>query len=353
MAASTSGVMVPSTTTSTGVPEPAGLPAVGQRGDAGEAGVEAEPERSEHEQHEAAGGEAEPGALHDRAADAIPHAAMLLGVGRGLAHSQAIDVVAQQGQDRRQQCECREHGRDDHTDGADAERDEDRGRHEEHRRERQHHDEAGEEDRAAGRAARALDGVHLLVAALALLAVARDDEERVIDAHCQADHGDHVGDEERQLQQLADERGQAEGHDDGRDGQQDGHDGGHHRAEDDDEDDEGDGDADAFATLERLLREVGEVVVERAVTEGADGEALRHAHLIDDRVHLARDLLQDAERLGLDDDGQEGGSAVLGDGAALGQVAAHEDRIGLTDERAQGLLQLPDVGGVLGVGDRA
>ena len=59
---------------------------------------------------------------------------------------------------------------------------------------------AAEEHRPARRRPGRRDRVELLAPALALLAVAGDDEERVVDAERQAHAGEHVHDEHRELE---------------------------------------------------------------------------------------------------------------------------------------------------------
>jgi hypothetical protein len=83
----------------------------------------------------------------------------------------------------------------------------------------------------------------------AFLAIARDDEQRVVDARRQAHHADHVDGEHRDVEGLPDQGG--ERHRD-RDGDQAEHDGQarrHDGAEHDEQDDESDGHADALAAL--------------------------------------------------------------------------------------------------------
>ena len=149
------------------------------------------------------------------------NAATAIRVRRAPAHAQPFDVVAQERQHRGQEGRAATTAEEHDRDGAQAQRNEDRGRHEQERRERQHDDEAGEEDRSTGGAPSAFKGVDLVPAAQLLLAIARDDEEGVVDADGQADHGDHVGHEERQLHDLADDGGQAEGDEDGHDPEDD------------------------------------------------------------------------------------------------------------------------------------
>ncbi len=72
----------------------------------------------------------------------------------------------------------------------------------------------------------------------ALLAEARDHEQRVVDPDRQPHHHQHVDDDEVQDERLADERGDRQRHDDAGDRHRDRHDRGRHAAEDDDEHDQ-------------------------------------------------------------------------------------------------------------------
>ena len=72
----------------------------------------------------------------------------------------------------------------------------------------------------------------------ALLAIARDDEERVVDTEREAHAGEHVHDEHRELELLGDESGQAERHDDREHRHQERHQPGDDPAEDEQQDDQ-------------------------------------------------------------------------------------------------------------------
>ena len=119
----------------------------------------------------------------------------------------------------------------------------------------------------------ARDRVELLAAAAALLAVAGDDEERVVDPEREAHPGEHVHDEDRELERLREERGEPQRDDDRDDRHQQRDEPGDDRAEHEQEDDQRRGQAELeLALLEILLREQVEVVVERLVAGDRDRE---------------------------------------------------------------------------------
>ena len=85
-----------------------------------------------------------------------------------------------------------------------------------------------------------------------LLAVAGDDEQHVVDADREAHHRDHVRHEERQLEDLADERGQRQRDDDRDARQHQRQQGRDERAEHDQQDHERDRDADRLAASDEV-----------------------------------------------------------------------------------------------------
>ena len=84
----------------------------------------------------------------------------------------------------------------------------DRVGHEQHPEQRDHERHAAEEHRAARRGAGRAIASSLSRPARALLAVAREDEQRVVDPEREAHSREHVHDEDRELERLADERRQ-------------------------------------------------------------------------------------------------------------------------------------------------
>ena len=122
---------------------------------------------------------------------------------------QRVHPVAEQAQHSGQQRQRREHRDDADEDRAEREAPQDRVGHQEHPEHREHERDAAEENGPArGRSGRH-DRVDLLQPAHALLPVAREDEERVVDPEGEAHRRDHVHDEERDLERLADERRQS------------------------------------------------------------------------------------------------------------------------------------------------
>ena len=171
---------------------------------------------------------------------------------------------------------------DDDQDGAGAERAEDRVRHQDQAEQGEDDGHAGEEDRAGGGAAGELDRVELGPAAPPLLAVALDDEEGVVDADREADHRDHVGDEEREVEEDAQDGGQAEGDEDADDRQGQRQDRRQQGGEDDDQDEEGDHPADRLAGGQVLLGDGVELFVDADRPDREDREAVA-ALLLDRR----------------------------------------------------------------------
>ena len=96
-----------------------------------------------------------------------------------------------------------------------------------------------------------------------LLAVARDDEQHVVDADREAHHRDHVRHEERQLVGLADERGQRERDHDRDDREPDRQERRDERPEDQQQHDQRDRDADRLTLGKVGLRGLVDVVRDR------------------------------------------------------------------------------------------
>ena len=106
-----------------------------------------------------------------------------------------------------------------------------------------------------------------------LLAIARDDEQRVVDPERETHAREHVHDEDRELELLGEDRREPERDDDRDDRHQQRDQPGDDRAEDEEQDDQGSGEPELkLALLEILLREEVEVVVERPVSGDRDVE---------------------------------------------------------------------------------
>jgi hypothetical protein len=202
--------------------------------------------------------------------------------------AERVDPVAEEPEQCGQERQRREHGDDPDEDGARCEALHDRAGDEQHPEHGDHERRAAEEDGAARGRPRSRDRVELVAGMTTLFAVARDDEERVVDAECEAHAGEHVHDEDRQPELLRQERRQAQRHDDRDERHQQRHDSCHHGPENEDEDDQSGREAELeLARLEVVLRELVEVVVERVGTGDRDGEARVGVSAIDDRHHLA------------------------------------------------------------------
>ena len=100
--------------------------------------------------------------------------------------SERVDPVAEQAQHSGQQRQRREHRDDADEDRAEREAAQDRVGHEEHPEHREHEGDPAEEDGPARRRSGRDDRVDLLQPARALLPVAREDEERVVDPEGEA-----------------------------------------------------------------------------------------------------------------------------------------------------------------------
>jgi hypothetical protein len=176
--------------------------------------------------------------------------------------AQGVDAVADRSEQRREEREGREHGHDADEDRAGCQALHDRARHEQHAEHGDDEGRAAEQHRAARGRARDSDRVELRLAFAALLAVPRDDEERVVDAEGEPHAREHVHDEHGEAERLRQHRRQPERDDDGHDRHEDRHEAGHDGAEDEQQDDEGCRQAELqLAGLQVVLREVIEVVV--------------------------------------------------------------------------------------------
>ena len=168
------------------------------------------------------------------------------------------------------------------------------------------------EDGAAGCGAGGADGVLLLEAAVPLLPVAGDDEQRVVDADGQADHRDDVGDEEGELEPLPENGGDAEGDDDGEDAEHQWHEGGHHGAEDEQQHDEGDGHADRLSGLQVLLGDLLELVLDAGAAADQHRVGGVGVRLLDD-VENGADIVLGLLIVAGHHEGEDGGALIGGD----------------------------------------
>ena len=207
-----------------------------------------------------------------------------LPIRRGLpaaADANRFDAIAEQREHGRQQGERRDHGGEHDGDRADADAAEDRVRQQQHAEQRQHDRDPAEQHRLARGRTGATDRVELLEPAGALLAVARDDEQGIVDADREADHRDDLGDDEREVEREADQGGSPQRGGDRHDAEHDRDQPGHDRAEHEHHDDEGHEDADRLALLQPFLREGDDLVLQRRRTGHHDLEACGHVDVID------------------------------------------------------------------------
>ena len=198
--------------------------------------------------------------------------------------AQRVHAVADQPEQRGQERERGEHGDDPDEDRSDGQAPHHGRRDDQHPEHRDDERAAAEEDGAAGRGARGRDGrVTCSRLVPALLAVTRDDEQRVVDPEREPHRDEHVHDEHRELDRLRHERGQPERDDDRDDRHQQRDEPGDDRAEDEQEDDQRRGQAELeLARLQVVLRQLVEVVVERLVAGDGDEERRIAVRPLDD-----------------------------------------------------------------------
>ena len=235
-------------------------------------------------------------------------------------------AVAEQRDQRRQQRDRGQHGDRDDDDRPDRHRVSDLRVDQEQPGERDDDGHAGEHDghpgRAHGRRAR-LPGV---AAGPQLLAVAGEDEQRVVDRDADAEHRGHVRDEDRHLHRLREQVDDRARDRHGRDAERQRQRGGGQRAEDDEQDQQHDRQADELGLLEVALGELLHAGPQPALADDVDGhggvlvadaEVLAQLRGLVDRVVAAR---RHHERH--DDDRPVGGGALLGPAHALDVLEA-------------------------------
>ena len=193
---------------------------------------------------------------------------------------------------------------------ADAER--------EHAEERDHDGGSGEEDRAAGGVHRQLQRGADVTAVLAIgVAVARDDEEGVVDPDAEADHQRELGGEVDHVDQVAAEPDDAET---GPEAEQRRHDRQAHReqrAEAEQQHDDGGEEADARCEAEARLLSLLDRLAAELDLEGGRAHGLgRGDHTVDGRL---RQLVRALVEL----DGREADRAGLRDCVRAGLIGAH------------------------------
>ena len=174
----------------------------------------------------------------------VPHSAPGItggiGAGNGPAderQAQGVDSRPQQRQHGRQQGEGGRQRNEDDDYCAEAKRLEEGRRDYQHTAQGEDHGEAAEQHRAPGGGPGLGNGVADALSPSQLLAVAGNNQQGVVNPDSQANHGNHQGDEEGQLESLPHQGRNPQGHADGNDGQPDGQGGCHCAAEYNQQDD--------------------------------------------------------------------------------------------------------------------
>ena len=283
--------------------------------------VQLQVEAARHQEYETGNGQADDRTGHHAVGDPVPEAGLSgVSVVAGAleeGHAEAVHPVAEEAEQGGQQREGGEDGAQYREHRAQGHAVEDAHGHEQQTAE-SHDDRApAEEHGPAGRPAGAGDGIELGPARAPLFPVARDDEERVVDAHRQTDHGDHVGDEGAELEELPGDGGHAHGDHDGDHGQQEGDAGGHERSEHEHEDDQGHPDAEHLAALQVALADLGEISVDAGPAGDEHLEAVPLARLLDGRRQCV-DVLLDLALAAGHRHGYDRGVTVTGDQRRVG-----------------------------------
>ena len=156
---------------------------------------------------------------------------------------------------------------------------------------RDDHRDPGEQDGPSTGVHRLDDGFLDVQSEAEPLAVASDDEQRVVDADAESDHGDHRGHEVGHRDHVAEQRDQREADAKTEQGGADRQPHRQHRAEGQDQDDDGGDDAEDLA--------LGQLELAEEVTAVLDRQALDRRLLLTellDRVAQLGDLLEVADR---------------------------------------------------------
>ena len=196
-------------------------------------------------------------------------------------HAQRVDPRSERSQQGRQQGRGAEHRDDDGDRRREAELGHQRDPGKDEGAESDHHGRAREQDRPAGGCRGTRDRLLHLHAVSELQLVARDDEERVVDPHAQADHRGERRRRGRHVRELAEHADQCERADETEDRCDDRQ---RHRrrgAEGEQEDHDGGGQTDRLALVRARLRQLlTGVAAKRHVEAGAAGGIARVEHLL-------------------------------------------------------------------------
>ncbi len=231
--------------------------------------------RGQQEEQGETGGERAPGVAQGVSGPAGPAS---LGGPVGILvvanHEHSVAKGDQHGREQGQRGQCDRDDREDHPQGH---RPEDHDRHHEHRGQGEHHGERGQEDGLAGGGQRVGDGVGGVEAIFSLLAVARHDEQAVIDADGQTDHHREVHGPDRQRRGVTHEveRGEADG--DAGQGEQQRDSGGDGRAERDQQQDDRRDPRQQLGPMERLGVALVEVAPHRPLAGDLGHRSRREA----------------------------------------------------------------------------
>ena len=235
-------------------------------------------------------------------------------------NGQESHLRTQQRKHRRQEGEGGRQSGDHHQNGPQTQRSEERHGNDQHAEQGQHHSGAAEQHRTACGVPRLHDGVLHLQAAIQFLPEPGNDQQRIIDAHRQADHGDHHGHEEDQFEELTDDAHRSQSQHNGYHGQSQRQQGGDHRAEQGEQDYQGDGNAEPLSLLQVLGAQL--VVFESHAGISADQypetiHTVRLFHNVNDIFDVLGGLLVFSGQ----NEAHDGGSAVGGHQQRLvGQV---------------------------------
>ena len=269
--------------------------------------------------------------------------------------AQRVDAVAEQGDQRGEQRERRGDGDDADDDRARSEAAHDRGRDEEHSEQGDDERAAAEEDGPARGRAGGADRRVLREPPRPLLAVAGDDEQRVVDPEREPHPGEHVHGEDGEVE-LEREQGHDPETDEDRDERHQHRDqAGDDGAEHEHQDDERSGQAEReLAVLEVPLRQRVEVVRDRVVAGDRGAEpagAVGGLNGCHDRLRagVARDLELDERGMPVGGNGRRAVEVAprardLARRLHLRHQAGHERAVGRIGDRVRGGLNHDHVG---------
>ncbi len=244
---------------------------------------------------------------HDDLRAPVPDAAAGRSIAApGNADRHGVDAVTQEPEDGGQQRQRGCHGSDDDDDRADSHASEDALGDNDEAGESDHDGHTGEEDRSTCRATGLFDGRVARKSAGAFFAEALDDQQRIVDADCEAHGGDDVHDEDREFEGAPNDRGQTNGNDDRENTEKQRHSGGYKGAEDHHENDESDGQANDFGGLKVAFGGFIEGDGSGSLATNNRSDAVPTVHAVQDADDCLRLILGISTR---DDHGNDEGPA--------------------------------------------